>query len=397
MAPKDIPDFDTPIDRRGTGCNKWDDMETLFGVPAEDGLAMWVADMDFRSPDVVRRAMQELLDTGIFGYAGKDRTAYTDAICWWMRTRHGWEVDPAAILATHGIMNGVALAIDLFSAPGDGVVLFTPVYHAFGKAIREAGREVVSCPLALQDGRYGFDFDAYDAQMTGREKILILCSPHNPGGRVWSRAELQGVADFARRHDLLLLSDEIHQDLVFPGHSHIPMARACPEISDRLIMLNSTTKTFNQAGMHSGNVIIEDAALRARFEARMRALYITTELFQYVMPTAAYTPEGAAWVDGLMAYLDGNRRAFDAGLNAIPGVRSMPLEATYLSWVDFSGTGMDTAEIERRVIEQARIAPNKGASFGPGGESFVRFNIATQRARVDEAVARLQEAFADLQ
>lgn len=397
MSPRDAFDFDTPIDRRGTGCNKWDDMEPLFGVPAEDGLAMWVADMDFRSPPVVRDAMQALVDQGIFGYAGKDRDAYHDAIGWWMRTRHGWEIEPDWIMATHGIMNGIAITIDLFSEPGDGVVLFTPVYHSFARVTKAAGRAVVSCPLSVEDGRYTLDFDAYDAQMTGREKILILCSPHNPGGRVWSRADLRAIADFAQRHDLILLSDEIHQDLVFPGHTHTPMAVACPDIADRLVMLNSTTKTFNQAGMHSGNVIIPDPALRRRFAERMAALYITTELFQIVMPTAAYSPEGAAWVDALMAYLDGNRRLLDAGLNAIPGIRSMPLEATYLSWVDFSGTGMDEAEIARRVMQEARIAPNKGASFGPGGESFLRFNIATQRARVEEAVARLQDAFSDLQ
>jgi len=397
MSPRDSFDFDTLIDRRNTGCNKWDDMEPLFGVPAQDGLAMWVADMDFRSPPVVRDAMQRLVDGGIFGYVGKDDSAYRAAITWWMETRHGWTVDPDAILATHGIMNGIGISLDLFSEPGDGVVLFTPVYHSFGKIIRAAGREIVSCPLVTQEDRYTFDFDAYDAQMTGREKILILCSPHNPGGRVWSRAELRGVADFAKRHDLMILSDEIHQDLVYPGHTHVPMALADPEISDRLIMLNSTTKTFNQAGMHSGNVIIHDGNLRARFQARMNALYITTELFQIVMPTAAYSPEGAAWVDALMAYLDGNRRCIDAGLNAIPGVRSMPLEATYLSWVDFSGTGMDETEIAHRVMQEARIAPNKGGVFGPGGAPYLRFNIATQRARVEEAVARLQDAFSDMQ
>nr|MCU0856644.1 aminotransferase class I/II-fold pyridoxal phosphate-dependent enzyme [Paracoccaceae bacterium] len=210
-------------------------------------------------------------------------------------------------------------------------------------------------------------------------------------------AELRGVADFARRHDLILVSDEIHHDLVFPGHRHIPMTLAAPDIADRLVMMTATTKTFNIAGSHIGNVIVPDPALRAAFAGRMAALGISPNSFGLFMATAAYSPEGAAWVDALVAYLDGNRRVFDAGVNAIPGLRSMALEATYLSWVDFSGTGMAPGEFTRRVEKDARIAANHGPTFGTGGESFLRFNIATPRARVEEAVARLQAAFADLQ
>ncbi|WP_425041083.1 MalY/PatB family protein [Primorskyibacter sp. S187A] len=389
--------FDEVIERRNTLCNKWDDMEPLFGVPASDGLAMWVADMDFRPPQSVTRCMQDLVDQGIYGYVGKDRTAYHNAITWWMRERHGWDVDPDAIFATHGLMNGIGICLDTFTAPGDGIVLFTPVYHSFARVINAADRRVVECPLTLTDGRYGFDFEAYDAQMTGQEKMLILCSPHNPGGRVWTRAELQGVADFAKRHDLLIISDEIHHDLVYPGSKHIPMAMIDETISDRVIMMSSTTKTFNLAGMHSGNVIIHDPNLRARFDARLKALYITTEAFQIHMPTAAYSPDGAAWLEDLISYLDGNRRLLDEGLNALPGISSMPLEATYLSWVDFAGTGMSQSEISDRVLKQARIAPNQGSIFGTGGESFLRFNIATQRRNVEEAVSRLHDAFKDLQ
>jgi cystathionine beta-lyase len=226
--------------------------------------------------------------------------------------------------------------------------------------------------------------------------MLILCSPHNPGGRVWTRAELEGVAAFARRHDLILVSDEIHHDLLMPGQRHIPMAHI-DGIADRLVMMTATTKTFNIAGGHTGNVIIHDEALHARFAARMAALGISPNSFGLVMAEAAYSPEGAAWVDALCAYLDGNRALFDAGVNAIPGLRSMPLEATYLAWVDFAGTGMDRAEFTRRVEREARICVNHGPTFGTGGESFLRFNIATPRARVAEAVARLQAAFADLQ
>jgi cystathionine beta-lyase len=314
-----------------------------------------------------------------------------------MQNRHGWTVQPEWIFTTHGLVNGTALCVDAFTAPGDGVVLFTPVYHAFARVIAAAGRKVVECPLVNASGRYEMDFDAYDAQMTGSERMLVLCSPHNPGGRVWSRPELQGVADFARRHDLILVSDEIHHDLVMPGHVHLPMAKVDPSITDRLVIMTAATKTFSIAGAHVGNVIIEDPDLRARFALRMAALGLSPNSFGLFMATAAYSPEGAAWVDALMGYLDGNRRLFDAAVNAIPGLSSMPLEATYLSWVDFDGTGMDRAEFTRRVQQDARIATNHGPTFGTGGESFLRFNIATPRARVEEACQRLAEAFGDLQ
>jgi cystathionine beta-lyase len=388
--------FDEDINRIGTHSVKWDGMEALYGVSPQDGIAMWVADMDFRPPACVQRALDGMTAHGIYGYYGDD-APYRDAIRWWMQNRHGWALAREEIFTTHGLVNGTALCVDTFTAPGDGVVLMTPVYHAFARVIRSAGREVVECRLALQDGRYEMDFDAWDAQMTGREKMLILCSPHNPGGRVWTEAELQGVAAFCQRHDLILVSDEIHHDLVFPDHHHTPMTVAAPGALDRMVMLTATTKTFNIAGGHTGNVIIPDPNLRARFATRMAGLGISPNSFGLFMAEAAYSPEGAAWVDALMTYLEGNRQVFDAGIRAIPGLSSMTLEATYLAWVDFEGTGMAPAEFKDRVQRAAKIAANHGETFGAGGESFLRFNIATPRARVVAAVERLQTAFSDLQ
>lgn len=387
--------FDIIIDRCGTDCSKWDSMQQTYGVSPDSGLAMWVADMDFRPPECVQQALAGMLDHGIYGYYG-DESSYRDAIQWWMRERHGWSVEHDWIFNTHGLVNGTGLCIDAFTAPGDGVVLFTPVYHAFARVIKAAGREVVECPLVNTDGRYEMDFDAYDAQMTGSETMVILCSPHNPGGRVWSKEELQQVADFARRHNLILVSDEIHHDLVMPGHKHIPAA-LIDGITDRLIMMTATSKTFNLAGHHTGNVIIEDPDLRATFARRMSALGMSANSFGLVMAKAAYSPEGAAWVDDLTQYIDGNRQIFDAAINAIPGLRSMSLESTYLAWVDFKGTGMDQSEVIRRVQDDALIAANHGTSFGAGGESFMRFNLGTQRARIKDACTRLAKAFSDLQ
>ncbi|MCP4818646.1 MAG: aminotransferase class I/II-fold pyridoxal phosphate-dependent enzyme, partial [Shimia sp.] len=217
------------------------------------------------------------------------------------------------------------------------------------------------------------------------------------GGRVWTRDELQGVADFCKRHDLILVSDEIHHDLVYAGNTHIPMTNVDASIMDRLVMMTATTKTFNIAGSHSGNVIIPDPDLRGRFGARMAALGLSPNSFGLFMAEAAYSPEGAAWVDDLVAYLDGNRKLLDAAIADIPGLASMNLEATYLSWVDFSGTGMAREEFTKRVEQGARIAVNHGPTFGTGGENYLRFNIATPRARVQEACERLAEAFSDLQ
>lgn len=388
--------FDDIIDRRGHLSSKWDMMEKNYGVPAEDGLAMWVADMDFRSPDCIQDAVRAKLEHGIYGYLG-DYGPYTSAIAWWMENRHGWQVEPDWILTTTGLCNALGLAVDTLTNPGDSVVLFTPVYHAFARVIRAAGRNVLESPLVNENGRYRMDFDTCESLMTGKEKMLILCSPHNPGGRVWSKDELRAVGDFARRHDLLLISDEVHHDLVYPGQTHTPMPLADPGIADRLIMLTAPSKTFNIAGTHTGQMIVSNDTLRGQLKARMSALSLGTHDFGIAMTTAAYSPEGAAWVDELVAYLDGNRKLFDDGVNAIPGVTSMPLEATYLSWVDFSGTGMTREEYKRRVNKDARIAVNYGSTFGSGGETFLRFNIGMPRAQIAEAVERLQAAFADLQ
>lgn len=387
--------FDDIIDRRGTHCAKWDMMEKLHGVSAKDGLAMWVADMDFRPPEVVQSALRSMLDHGIYGYFGDERD-YLSAVQWWSRERHGWSIEPDWIFSTHGLVNGTALCIDTFTRPGDGIVLFTPVYHAFARVIRANDRRVVECEMRLDGDRYEMDFDAWDAQLDGSERMLVLCSPHNPGGRVWSQAELEGVAAFARRHDLILVSDEIHCDIVMPGQTHIPMANI-DGVTDRLIMMTAATKTFNIAGAHVGNVIIPDPQLRAKFASRMSGLGLSPNSFGLMMVTAAYSPEGARWVDEMCAYIDKNRKVFDAAIDAIPGLRSIPLEATYLSWVDFAGTGMEREEFTRRVEKVARIAVNHGPTFGKGGETFLRFNIATPRARVAEAAQRLTHAFSDLQ
>lgn len=386
------PDFDEIIPRIGTHSMKWDAMRSYHGVSPEDGIPMWVADMDFRPPAAVQDALQAMADHGIYGYFGDDRD-YRSAICWWMQNRHDWTVDPDWIFTTHGLVNGTAMCVDAFTEPGDGVVLMSPVYHAFARVISAAGRRVVHWPLKQVDGRYEMDLDAWQQQVTGTEKMVILCSPHNPGGRVWHAEELERLARFCRDNNLLIVSDEIHHDLVFPGNHHTVMANAAPRDLDRIVILSAGTKTFNLAGAHVGNVIIADPTLGQRFDARMRGLGMSPNAFGLHMITAAYSQDGADWLDSLMPYLDNNRQIFDNGVNAIAGLESMRLESTYLAWVDFAGTGLSDEALAEKIRQQAKIAVNLGPSFGPGGEHWLRFNLATPRSRVEEAVHRLQDTF----
>ena len=389
-------DFDEVIDRRGTHSSKWDTMEELYGVTPDSGLSMWVADMDFRAPKIIQEKLHGINSHGIYGYYG-DYKEYNNSIKWWMKNRHNWEIDTSWIFTTHGLVNGTGLCIDAFTKPGDGIILFTPVYYQFSNLVEAARRKVVECPLKLIDNHYHFDFVAYERNLSGDEKMVILCSPHNPGGRVWTKNELQEVAKFAKKHDLVLVSDEIHHDLVYPNKSHTVMPIADPSVCDRLVMMTATTKTFNIAGAHSGNVIIPNPNLRQKFSQRIKALGISPNSFGLFMATAAYSPEGAQWLDELLHYIDGNRVIFDREVNKIPGLSSMPLEGTYLAWVDFSGTGMEEEEFIYRVQEKAKIAVNHGSTFGTGGEKFLRFNIATPRTLVVEATKRLKDAFSDLQ
>ena len=389
-------DFDEVIDRRGTHSSKWDSMEELYGVSPDSGLSMWVADMDFRAPKIIQETLRGINSHGIYGYYG-DYKEYNNSIKWWMKNRHNWEIDTSWIFTTHGLVNGTGLCIDAFTKPGDGIILFTPVYYQFSNLVEAARRKVVECPLKLIDNHYHFDFVAYERNLSGDEKMVILCSPHNPGGRVWTKNELQEVAKFAKKHDLVLVSDEIHHDLVYPNKSHTVMPIADPSVCDRLVMMTATTKTFNIAGAHSGNVIIPNPNLRQKFSQRIKALGISPNSFGLFMATAAYSPEGAQWLDELLHYIDGNRVIFDREVNKIPGLSSMPLEGTYLAWVDFSGTGMEEEEFIYRVQEKAKIAVNHGSTFGTGGEKFLRFNLATPRTLVVEATKRLKDAFSDLQ
>ncbi|PID45338.1 MAG: aminotransferase [Proteobacteria bacterium] len=386
-----MTNFDEKINRIGTHSMKWDMMESYYGLKPEESLPMWVADMDFRPPQAVSDALQRAVDHGVHGYFGDDNEHY-QALIQWMKTRHEWDVDASWISTTHGLVQAAALCVQAFTQAGDGVVLFTPVYHAFARVIRSNDREVVESPLVVSGGQYVLDLEGLESQLKGHEKMLIMCSPHNPGGRVWSIKELQAVAAFCDKHDLVLISDEIHHDLVYEPARHTVMPLAAPDVIPRLVMLTATTKTFNIAGGLTGNVIIQDKALQARFLKAYDASGTSPNRYGVLMAMAAYQ-YGAEWLGNLLVYLDENRHLFDEAVNAIPGVWSMPMAATYLAWVDFRGTGLSSAAVIDRVQRQAGIATSHGAVFGQGGEGYLRFNFACRREMVIDAVQRLQNVF----
>ncbi|MEO0370380.1 MAG: aminotransferase class I/II-fold pyridoxal phosphate-dependent enzyme [Pseudomonadota bacterium] len=388
--------FDERIDRRGTNSSKWDAMERATGVGAEDALAMWVADMDFRAPEFLQAAMHKLIDQANFGYFAGD-AEMRDQVAWWMKTRHGWDADPEWMTSTGGLGHAIAALLETFTDPGDEIIIFTPVYHEFTNKINLAGRVVHESPLVIRDGVFHMDFDALEAGLTGREKAMIISSPHNPAGRVWSTDELRQVAAFCERHDLLIMSDDIHHDLILPGFSYTALLNAAPEAAHRTCVLTAASKTFNIAGARLGTVTIPDEDKRAAFRHHLLTHQTQPNLLGVELTRAAYSPEGAAWTDELVAYLAENARIFLDGIADIPGLSGMPMQSTYLSWVDFAGTGMDMEEVIRRVKVDARIAPSVGREFGTGGETCLRFNLGTSRCRVEEAVDRLKAAFSDLQ
>ncbi|MEZ5934576.1 MAG: MalY/PatB family protein [Alphaproteobacteria bacterium] len=389
-------DFDEVIERRGTHASKWDQIAARSGIEAPDAIPMWVADMDFRAPPGVTEALRAEVERGTHGYYA-DTGSWAEACCAWMSRRHGVAFDPAWVSPTPGVVSGLGLILQATTEPDDEVVLFPPVYHAFRRIIPGNDRSILDAPLTLADGRYHMNLDALAERLTARTKVVFFCSPHNPGGTVWTAEEIQELAAFCARHDLLLVSDEIHCDLVFPGSTHMSTLKAEPSVADRLITTVAATKTFNLAGAHVGACVTSNPDIKKKLDRRIGASGLSSYNGFGMLATEAAWRTGDAWLDSLILYLDANRRRFETGIEEIvPGARAMPLAATYLTWIDFSGTGLRPDEVEARVKDGARIFASPGAQFGPGGETWLRFNVATPRKILEEALARLGEAFQDL-
>ena len=388
-------DFDMPLTIKGHHSQKHDDMGKYLGVSAKDAIPMWVADMDFAAADCILDALRAEIDTGFLGYFG-DTAPVSQAACNWIATRHGWTPEPDWIAYTHGVVAAFGIVLEAFSDPGDSIVVFSPVYHSFFGKTRAKGREILESPLVERDGRFEMDLDTLAASLTGREKILVFCSPHNPGGRLWSADEIRAVASFCETHDLILISDEIHMDLTHPGAKHIPTITAAPDSKPRLVVLTAASKAFNIAGGETGMVIIPDAGLRATYQKAHAALGGTPNRFGMIMTKAALT-DGGPWLDAARAYIVDNFALWRDRIGALPGIRVMDMQATYLAWVDFTDTGLDEDQINQRIGTVARIAASPGSAFGTGGALHKRFNVAMPRAHLTEAIERMEATFADLQ
>ncbi len=383
--------FDELINRLGTNSNKYDNLEDLYGLSVSKTLSMWTADMDFEAPKCVFDALNELSKNRIFGYYG-GQESYNEAVKRWYYNQHNWSFDTASISVVHGLCAGIGIALRAFSQENDGVIVFTPVYHSFINMIKQNNRKVIEQPMYIKDNEYYIDFETLEKSITGNEKIMLFCSPHNPGGKVWSINELRNIARFCTKYDLILISDEIHNDLVFEQKQHVMFPIAAPEIIDRQVVLVSSSKTFNIAGGLMGNVIIEDARLRKKFQQAHKATGTMPNLFGMKIAESAYT-HGHSWLVQALKYIENNIKLFDEGIDQIPGIQSMKLNSTYLAWVDFSGTFLSEKELTYKVHKIARIAANVGSTFGKGGETFMRFNLACPRTTVTEAIKRLKFAF----
>lgn len=387
-------DFDTPLELRNTHSSKYDAVKRVFGVDDPDIIPMWVADMDFAAAPAIRAAVQAELDRGYFGYF-TDTGEADQAVASWYNRRHGWNVDPTWVRYTHGVVNGFGDVLAAFSSPGDAVIVFSPVYHAFYRQIEAMGREVLESPMIIENGAFQMDLEALASSLKGNEKILTFCSPHNPGGRLWTADEIGALAAFCKSHDLILVSDEIHMDLVFPGARFLPTAVAAPDCAERLVVLTAASKGFNIAGAETGLMLTPDAGLRAKLDKVMLDRESTPNRFGMAMIAAAFN-ESEDWSDAVQTYLAENFHLFADRMNALPGVSIMAMQSTYLTWVDFSALGMTDPELMERLLK-AKVAPSPGTQFGSGGSGHMRFNLALPRPTLMQAIERIEGAFADLQ
>jgi cysteine-S-conjugate beta-lyase len=378
-------DFDRAIDRRNTASNKWKKYD-------KDVLPLWVADMDFASPEPVTRALRERAAHGVFGYVYEEPEFFEVAADRIAR-RYGWRVAPEAVVLLPGVIAGLNMAARVFAQPGDGLLEQLPVYPPI---LRCPGNMALTRDEALltrrADGRYEIDWDVFERAITPRTRAFILCNPHNPVGRVFTRAELTRMAEICRRHGVWIIADEIHCDLLFRGQQHVPIASLDPEVARRTVTLMSPSKTFNLAGLKCAIAVIPDAGLRERFIATKVDLVSNPNVFGFAAALAAYR-DGGPWLDALMRYLEANRDfTVDYVRRHFPGVTVHPPEGTYLAWLDFRGAGIPGGDPFTFFLDKARVALNDGVTFGPPGAGFARLNFGSPRAMLTEGLDRMREA-----
>ncbi len=374
------------VDRKGTHCEKWDGLGERFG--REDLLALWVADMDFRVPQCVLEAEKDYLDTGVFGYYHPSE-GYYQAFMDWEQERHGYSVQREWLRFSPGVVPAINWLIQIFTEPQDRVLVLTPVYYPFLHAVRDNERTLVACQLVHQDGQYSVDLAAFEAAIAENQvRMFIMSSPHNPVSRVWRREELTAMLDICKKHGVLVLSDEIHQDLTFDGHKHIPSVTA-GDYSHMVITLTAASKTFNLAGCQNAFVVLPDAKLRKEYDAFTKRIHIREgNPFGYIAVEAAYRG-GKAWLQQVQEIIWNNYGYLREQLAIhLPKACVTPLEGTYLMWVDFAAY-LQPEEMERFFEETCGIAVDYGAWFEGDGQSHIRINLATSRENVEKAFSSI--------
>lgn len=377
--------FDEMIDRYHSDSIKW-------RYYPQDVLPMWVADMDFASPDAVMRDLKERIEHGVFGYA-LDVAGLAEAIVDWLSERFGWRVDPEALVYLPGVVVGFNLAAHALVKPGKALAYQTPVYMPFLTVARNAELEQRTSLLSRsENGRYEIDWEAFEQSLDESVEMFLFCSPHNPVGRVWQRWELERIAEICLRKGVWICSDEIHADLVYPPHRHLPIAALGSEVANRTITLMAPSKTFNIPGLGFSFAVVQDAALRKRFEHAGRGLVGHPNLLGMVAARAAYR-EGKEWLGQLCEYLDHNRSFLMEWISReLPEVKCSAPEGTYLAWLDFSAVPNGGKTAMKLLLESGKVALNDGEAFGPGGEGFVRLNFGCPRATLQEGLERIRLA-----
>ena len=383
--------FDEIIPREGTNCIKYDARERFFGD--KEVLPLWVADMDFKTPDFIVDAVKKRAEHEIYGYTFRG-DSYYEALIGWMKRRHAWEIKREWISFSPGVVAGLTLAIEAFSKPGDGVVVQPPVYFPFFDCVKGTKRKMVENPLKIRNNRYTFDFDDLKAKIDSDTKLLLLCNPQNPGGMVFTKDELTELATICLENNIMIISDEIHSDLIFKGHKHVPLASLSEEIAQNCMVSMAPSKTFNVAGFASSIVIIPNKTKFARYErvAGVGHLHMGN-IFGTVAMEAAYS-KGDEWLDQLLAYLWENYLFLEDFFKTnLPKVNVMKPEATYLIWLDFREYGMKNDALMKFTVENAKVGLNDGGRFGTGGDGWLRINIGCPRSILEEALNRLGKAF----
>lgn len=376
-------DFDRPVDRAGTDSLKWERYRD------KDILPMWVADMDFRSPEAVIRAIRDRADHGVFGYSVPPADLGS-TVANRLKTDYGWSIEPEWIRWLPGMVTGLNVACRSVGDPGDEVIIMTPVYPPFFTAPTHMGRKCVPVPLGEKNGRWFMDLDRFAAAITSRTRMVMLCNPHNPVGRVFNREELAGLMDLCHRHDLVVCSDEIHCGLILDsGMPHLPVAALGEDAARRTITLMAPSKTYNIPGLGCAFAVIADPDLRRRFKKAMAGIVPDVTVMGYAATLAAYQ-EGDAWLAALLAYLRGNRDYLLEEINTLPGLSMATPEATYLGWIDTRESGIATPG---KFFESAGVGLSDGKPFG--GEGFVRLNFGCSRRALKTAVDRMRKALAD--